>query len=136
MFTLRVTTTIYSNSLKGRRSRGRLVVGFKTTCAISAYQHYICDVESRSLQGVLDSTLFDQVCQWLATARWFSPISSINKTDCHDITEILLKGALTSITNDGYVASVVIIILSLPNSWLITCNKSNMTNVTSDNWIQ
>jgi hypothetical protein len=57
LFTLRVTTTIYSNSLKGRRSRGRLVVGFKTTCAISAYQHYICDVESRSLQGVLDSTL-------------------------------------------------------------------------------
>jgi hypothetical protein len=24
-------------------------------------------------------------CQWLATGRWFSPISSTNKTDCHDI---------------------------------------------------
>ena len=32
------------------------------------------------------------------TGRWFSPgtpVSSTNKTDCHDITEILLKIALT-----------------------------------------
>ena len=40
------------------------------------------------------TTLFDKVCQWLATSRWFSPgtpVSSTNKTDHHDITEILLK---------------------------------------------
>jgi hypothetical protein len=33
--------------------------------------------------------------------RWFSlgtPVSSTNKTDCHDITEILLKVALNTIT--------------------------------------
>ena len=38
------------------------------------------------------STLCDIVCQWLATGQWFSPgspVSSINKTDRHDITEIL-----------------------------------------------
>jgi len=38
-----------------------------------------------------------QVCQWLATGRWFSPstpVFSTNKTDCHDIAEILLKVAL------------------------------------------
>ena len=28
------------------------------------------------------------------TGQWFSPVSSINKTDRHDITEILLKVAL------------------------------------------
>ena len=28
-------------------------------------------------QGVLDTTLCDKVCQWLATDRWFSPVSSI-----------------------------------------------------------
>jgi hypothetical protein len=36
----------------------------------------------------------DKVCQWLATGQWFSlatPVSSTNKTDHHDITEILLK---------------------------------------------
>ena len=38
------------------------------------------------------------VCSWLATGRWFSPISSNNKTDCHDIAEILLKVALNTIT--------------------------------------
>jgi hypothetical protein len=41
--------------------------------------------------GVFDTTLCDKVCQWLAAGRWFSPgtaVSSINKTDRHDITEI------------------------------------------------
>ena len=49
--------------------------------------------------GVLDTTLCDKVCQILATGRWFSPgtpVSSTNKTDCHDVTEILLKGALAT----------------------------------------
>ena len=26
---------------------------------------------------------------WLATGRWFSPVSSTNKNDCHNINEIL-----------------------------------------------
>ena len=45
-------------------------------------------------RGVLDTTLGDQVSQGLATGRWFSPVtpvSSTNKTDHHDITEILLN---------------------------------------------
>ena len=33
-------------------------------------------------QGVLDIT-------FCAAGRWFSPVSSTSKTDCHDITEIL-----------------------------------------------
>ena len=48
-------------------------------------------------RGVLDTTLCDKVCQWLAAGRWFSPgtqVSSTNKTDCHNLTEILLKVAL------------------------------------------
>jgi hypothetical protein len=44
--------------------------------------------------GVLDTTLCDKVCQWLAASHWFSPISSTNKTDHHDLTEILLKVVL------------------------------------------
>jgi hypothetical protein len=45
-------------------------------------------------------TLCNKICQWLATGRSFSPgppVSSINKTDHHDITEILLKVALNTI---------------------------------------
>jgi hypothetical protein len=36
--------------------------------------------------------IIDKVCQWLATGRWFSPdtpVSSTNKTDRHDIAEIV-----------------------------------------------
>ena len=50
----------------------------------------------------IDTTLCDKVCQWLATGRWFSldtPVSSTNKTDSHDITEIWLKVALNTITS-------------------------------------
>jgi hypothetical protein len=46
------------------------------------------------------TTLCDKVCQWLAKGHWFSPgppVSSINKTDRHDITEILLKVVLNTI---------------------------------------
>jgi hypothetical protein len=49
---------------------------------------------------VLYTTLCDKVCQWLAASLWFSldtPVSFINKTDCHDITAIVLKVALNTI---------------------------------------
>jgi hypothetical protein len=48
------------------------------------------------------TTLCDKVCQWLVTGQWFSPgppVSSTNRTDRHDITEILLKKALNAIKN-------------------------------------
>ena len=51
----------------------------------------------RSWRGALDTTICDTVCQWLATSRWFSPISPTNKIDCHDITDILLKVAWNTI---------------------------------------
>jgi hypothetical protein len=50
-------------------------------------------------QGVIDTTLCDKVWQWLAADQGFSPgtpVSSTNKTDCHDITEISLKVALNT----------------------------------------
>jgi hypothetical protein len=57
---------------------------------------------TRSLRGVLDTKLCDKkVCQSLATGLWFSPVlrvSSTNKTDRYDITEILLKVALNTIS--------------------------------------
>ena len=87
----------YSVSILGRGGRDRMVVGFTTTCAISAYPHQSCEVEPRSWQGVLDTTLCDKVCQWFAAGQWFSPGNQVfptNKTDRHNITEILLKVAL------------------------------------------
>ena len=44
---------------RGRRDRGRMVVGFTTTCAISVYHHLSCEFEPRSWRGVLYTTMFD-----------------------------------------------------------------------------
>jgi hypothetical protein len=64
------------------------------------------------------STLCDKVVQWLATGWCFSPgtpVSSTNKTDLHDISEILLKAVLNTIkqTNnrkDDYFCSLLIVL--------------------------
>jgi hypothetical protein len=47
------------------------------------------------------TTLCDKICQWLVAGQWCSlstPVSSTNKTDHHDITKILLKVTLNTIT--------------------------------------
>ena len=47
------------------------------------------------------SLVMDLIESGLETGRWFSPdtpVSSTDKTDHHDITEILLKVALNTIT--------------------------------------
>ena len=80
-------------------------------CFITQYLHLLpinkCTYDSNQCLlpltlrwGVLDTTLCDKICQWLAAGQWFSPgtpVTSTNKTDSHDITEILLKVALNTI---------------------------------------
>jgi hypothetical protein len=61
--------------------------------------NYFIHIQGRGRCGrdgmvVGSTTICDKVCQLLATGLWFSlgpPASSTNITDCHDITEILLK---------------------------------------------
>ena len=70
--------------------------------AISSFRISIC------------TTLSDEICQWLATGRWFSPstqVSSTNKTDRHDITEILLKVALSTIKQTNKHRSLVYVFI-------------------------
>jgi hypothetical protein len=45
---------------RGRRGRDRVVVGFTTTCATSAYHHYSCEFEPHSWRGILDYR--DKIC--------------------------------------------------------------------------
>ena len=54
------------------RGHDHMVVEFATTDAISTYHHFTCE---------FDTLVF-----------------STNETDCHDMTEILLKVALSTIT--------------------------------------
>ena len=93
-----ISRWIISRFKRSRRGRYRMVVGLTITYAISAYHHWCCEFESHSD----DTTLCNKVCQWLTTGhdQWFSPgtrVSSTNKTDRHDITEILLKVASNTI---------------------------------------
>ena len=63
------------------------------------------------------TTLCDKDWQWLTTGWWFSPgppISHTNKTDRHDITEILLKVALNAIKQANNKANCVL--LSIPSN--------------------
>ena len=76
---------------RDRRGRDRMIVGFTTTHAISVYHHYV--VSSNLDKG----EVYDKFCLWRATGWWFSPVSSTNKTDHYDITEILSKVALNTI---------------------------------------
>jgi hypothetical protein len=85
------------------------VVGFTTTCATSVYHHWSCEFEPRSWRGVLDTTLCDKVCQWLATCRWFSsgtPVFSINKSDRHDIT-VPLNNWIHGVHNEQWLHAYV-----------------------------
>jgi hypothetical protein len=77
---------------------------------ISSIYNYLCHQCTSSMKlwvwiplrrSVVDTTLCDKICQWLATGRWFSlgtSVSSTNKTDSQDITELLLKVTLSTIT--------------------------------------
>ena len=69
-----------------------MVVGITTTYAISAYHHYSCEFESRSGRGVQH-----YVIKFVSGFSPCTPVSSTNKTDRHNITEILLKVALNTI---------------------------------------
>ena len=63
------------------------------------------------------------VCQWLATGRWFSPgtpVSSTNKTDLHDITEIFLQVALNTIAHNPFEMLIKELLLYL--LWMINNN--------------
>ena len=110
----------YFTLARARRGRGRdrMVVGL----------HYLCNQCPSPLmswartplrRGVLDTALCDKVCQWLTVARCFStgtPVSSTNKTDRQDITEIFLNVALNNINliqtiSKGVVFSIKIEVL-------------------------
>ena len=80
----------YGPILRDRRDCARMLVGFTPTYVISAYHH---SGQVQSIQHYVIKFVSD-----LRQVRGFSPVSSTNKTDIHDIVEILLKVALKTIT--------------------------------------
>jgi hypothetical protein len=75
---------------------------------------------------VLDTTLCDNVFQWLATGRWFSPgtpVPSTNKSDCHDRAEILSTAEISTINQT--IKSTLTIISKFPLKFL--CRNYNVS---------
>jgi hypothetical protein len=91
-YSMEITQGIYVwyKVVQRRQGQIKIRVGY-------GVEHWSCEFEPRSWRSVFDTTLCDKACQWLTTGRCFSPVSSVNKTDHHDITEILFKVALNTI---------------------------------------
>ena len=100
----------YYKLTKGRRSHDRMIYGFTTTYAISAYHHWCCGFESWSGRGVQY-----YVIKFVSDLRFSTgtPVSSTDKTDCHDIAEILLEVPLNTIKQTNKQCNLTIFI-----SWI------------------
>jgi hypothetical protein len=71
------------------------VLSSSTSFNVSVWSMSVSEGRYSTTKGLLDTTLCDKVCQSLAAVRWFSPgtpVSSTNKTDLHDVTEIWVIG--------------------------------------------
>ena len=91
-------TVIYLQTLRDSHDLDYMVVAFTTTYVNQCLSLLILLIWISIRERC--TTLCDKVCQWLATSCWFSwgpPVSSTSKTDCHEITEILLKVVLNTI---------------------------------------
>jgi hypothetical protein len=68
---------------------------------ISLCHAHVVSFKNSSWRSVLDTTLCDNVCQWPGKGQCFvsgTLVYTANKTDHHDITELLLKVVLSTIT--------------------------------------
>jgi hypothetical protein len=85
---------------KKHRGRDRMVVGFTTTYAISAYHRLCCEFKPSS--GKVYS-IQHYVIKFVSDLRQLGGVHQVlrfpppNKTDHHDIAEIFLKVALNTI---------------------------------------
>jgi hypothetical protein len=105
---LKLTTSFSCNyNLNGTLMYIKLLEGPSWPWSYGIWNYnYLCNQYLSPLKlwdriRVLDATLCDKPCQSLVLGRWFSPatpVSSTNKTDRHDIIEILLKVVLNTIT--------------------------------------
>ena len=86
---------------RGRCGCDHMIIGFTTTCAISAYHHKVVSLNTADGEMYSIQHLCYKVFQWLVAGQWFSLgilVFSNNTTDRYDIAKILLKVALNTIT--------------------------------------
>ena len=92
---------LYPFILQGRHGRVRMVVGLKTTYIQSMFitTKVVSSNPARGDVYAIQHYVIKFVSH-LGAGHWFSPdipVSSTNKTDLHDITEILLKVQINTV---------------------------------------
>jgi hypothetical protein len=108
LFTKRLSQVLYNIGSSWSWSYGSWIYDYLCNQCLSPLS---CEFEPCSWRGVLDTTLSDKVCQWLTTGWQFSPgtpVSCTNKSDRHDIIEILLKVALNTINQQTILYNIYI----------------------------
>ena len=114
------------SSFYQRDHRGRWIYNYLWNQCLSPLMLW---VRISLITRCTDRTLCDKGWQWLATGRWFflgPPVSSTNTIDCHDITEILLKVALNTITSN-HLSAMHFPTMFLPN--LLICHEYCITKI-------
>ena len=95
-------------------------------------QSYMNEMNNCIVQDVLRYIIQQCKRHW---QKWFSsctPVSSTNKTDCHDITEMLLKAALYTINlNHRQKFFMHIYLFYNSSSWHIFCDIVTRVSVIS-----
>jgi len=100
MIFYRVNLLVLHNG-RGRHGHDHMVVEFTTTYVISAYHHWHCKFVSRSGEVYLIQHYVIKFVSDLQQDGGFPPgtsVSTTNKTNHHDIAEILLKVVLNTIS--------------------------------------
>ena len=92
-----MTKIQYSLLYLNRIQKTTMYMNLCNQCLSPLFKLWVRIPLRRAWRGVLDTTLCDKVCHWLAAGQWF--FSGFNKTD---ITEILLKVALNTINHKPY----------------------------------
>ena len=84
-------------------------------------------------RGVLNITLCDKICQWFSHG---TPVSSTNKIDRHNITEILLKVVLNTITLTPHIKEGLLLFLEMETNlfvlqlilkWVTHCQETKFS---------
>jgi hypothetical protein len=81
IFNLTIYTQVHLLWGRWGRGRDRMVVGFSNYLCNQCLSPLTLWVRTPIRRGVLDSTLCDKVCQWLATGWWFSPSTPVSSTN-------------------------------------------------------
>ena len=109
----------YLNPFRGRR--GRMVVGFTTTYAISAYHNWRCEFESSTQRGILDTILGYKVCYWLATGRWLDRLPKHFKSIICDL-QLHTRSPYHKNSDFSIIYSIYYLLV-----YLNTCNTAGAT---------